>query len=236
MTIKAVGFDLFGTLIKATADRNVCLRGIYDCLHSNGVDAAYEVFVEAYRSISTQRRQVRQTELREVTNGAIVCETANLLGYDLQPTSREVREAVLAYFRPWELSLMDGALSTLKALHPAVKLGLVSNFTDVPFVEEALRTLGIRDFFGPLVISAGCGWRKPHPRIFQTLMENLRVKPQECLFVGDEVESDVRGSKTVGMLAALLAPDLVPLDDTTTGADFVIRSLEEIVPVVRRLL
>lgn len=235
MTIKAVGFDLFGTLITATADGNVCLQGIYDCLHGNGVDATYETFVETYRAIRKEQRQRSQAEHKEVTNSETICKTARLLGCNLQPTSRVVRDAVEAYFKPWELRLADGASSTLEALRPMVKLGLASNFTDVSFVEEALEALGIHDFFDSITVSAGCGWRKPNPRIFQILLRNLGVKPEECIFVGDEVDSDVRGSKMIGMLAALVAREPVVLDDGDARADFILGSLEEIVPIVRRL-
>lgn len=233
--IKAVGFDLFGTLIKATADRDACLQGIYECLCRNGMVATYEAFAEAYRAIRKQQREAGQSEHKEVTNRETVCETARLLGCDLQPRSQVVREAVQAYFRPWELRLVDGAFPTLEALRPMVKLGLVSNFTDVSFVEEALETLGIHRFFDSVTISAGCGWRKPSPRIFQILLENLSVRPEECLFVGDEVESDIEGAKTVGMLAALMAQDAMASNNVTTGADFVLGSLAELVPMVRRL-
>jgi len=234
LAIKAVGFDLFGTLIRATADGNVCLRGIYDCLNRNGVDATYEIFVETYRAIRMRQRQTSQAEHREVTNSETVCETARLLGHDLQPTSPTVRDAVRAYFRPWELRLMDGASSTLDALRPVVKLGLVSNFTDVSFVEEALESLGIHDFFDSIIVSAGCGWRKPSPRIFQILFSDLGVKPEECIFIGDEVESDIKGAKSAGMLAALVSSEATA-SDSVTGANFVIGSLEDIVPIVRRL-
>jgi len=236
LTIKAVGFDLFGTLINATADRDVCLQGIYECLCRNGMMASYGTFVETYRAIRKHQREMSQSEHKEVTNSETVCETARLLGCNLQPTSQVVREAVRAYFEPWELRLMNGASSTLEALHSIVKLGLVSNFTDVSFVEDALETLGIHDFFDSITISAGCGWRKPHPRIFEILLKDLGVKPEECLFVGDEVESDIKGAKMVGMLSALVATDPVALNQVTTGADFVLRSLEETVPIVRRLI
>jgi len=236
LAIRAVGFDLFGTLILATADRDVCLRGIYDCLHGNGVDASYEAFVETYGTVRKRQRETSQVEHREVTNCEAVCETTRLLGHDLQPTSQVVREAVRAYFRPWGLRLMDGASSTLETLRPMVKLGLVSNFTDVSFVEESLESLGIHDFFDSITVSAGCGWRKPHPRIFQTLLKNLNVKPEECLFVGDEVDSDIRGSKMVGMLAALIASGPAVPDDEAAGADFVLGSLQELIPTVRRLI
>ena len=233
MAIKAVAFDLFDTLIKATADNEACLRGIHDCLCKNGADASYEAFLDAYRSTRTRQRKVRQTEQREVTNITVVCETAKLLGCELRPESQAIREAVRAYFRPWELQLMAEAMQTLEALRPLVKLGLASNFTDVSFVEEALGVLGIGGFFDSIVVSAGCGWRKPNPRIFQALLDGLGVRPGECLFVGDDLEGDVKGSKRVGMLAALLATSPTPVN--SKEADFVIGSLEELVPIVGRL-
>jgi HAD superfamily hydrolase (TIGR01549 family) len=234
--IKAVGFDLFGTLIKATADNDTCLQGIYSCLRSNGVTVTYEIFVETYRTTRKLQRQTSQVLHKEVTNSEAVCETIRLLGHDLEPTSRVVREAVKAYFQPWRIELADGARSTLEALRPFVKLGLVSNFTDVSFIEETLRILEIHYFFDSITISAGCGWRKPSPKIFQILLEKLDIKPEECLFVGDEVDSDIKGPKTVGMRTVLLSSQVALSHESVYGADFVIGSLKEMLPIVKGLL
>ena len=232
MAIKAVGFDLFDTLVTASADGEACLRGIYDCLHCDGLEAPYETFVETYRMLRKQQRESRQAQHMEVTNSESVCGAAGFLGHSLPPTSRTVRAAVRAYFQPWSLELKKGAFSTLKALRPIVKLGLVTNFTDVPFVEECLTTCGIKGFFDVITVSAECGWRKPSPRIFQVFLRNLGVRPADCLFVGDDLESDVRGAKQAGMLAAYISPDQT-LRDNLGGADHVIHSLEEVIPLVR---
>ena len=235
MAIKAVGFDLFDTLVTASADGEACLRGIYDYLYSDGLEAPYETFVEAYRMLRKQQREARQAQHREVTNSESICGAADLLGHSLDPTSRTVRQAVRAYFQPWSLELRKGAFSTLKALRQIVKLGLVTNFTDVAFVEECLTTCGIHDFFDAITVSADCGWRKPSPRIFQVFLTNLGVSAMDCLFVGDDLESAVRGAKQAGMLVAYLAPGQ-PLRDNIGGADHVIHSLEEVVPLVREML
>ena len=48
------------------------------------------------------------------------------------------------------------------------------------------------------------GWRKPASPIFQVTLERLQVRPEQCLFVGDEPRWDIAGPAAVGISAVLL--------------------------------
>ncbi len=45
---------------------------------------------------------------------------------------------------------------------------------------------------------------KPQPVFFHELRERLRVKPEQCVMVGDNLEGDIGGAKGVGMKAVLV--------------------------------
>ncbi len=80
-----------------------------------------------------------------------------------------------------------------------------------------------RDLFDAVIISADAGYRKPNPLIFERIMEMMRLKPHEILFVGDTPHDDVMGAKQMGMHAAWirrrerLLPDGVPAPDLVIG-------------------
>jgi ribonucleotide monophosphatase NagD (HAD superfamily) len=46
-----------------------------------------------------------------------------------------------------------------------------------------------------------CG--KPEPIFFQELCNRLQVQPEQCLLIGDNLESDVAGARNVGMKTIL---------------------------------
>jgi putative hydrolase of the HAD superfamily len=43
------------------------------------------------------------------------------------------------------------------------------------------------------------GLRKPHPAIFERVLEELGVAPEDALFVGDRLFEDIRGAAELGM-------------------------------------
>jgi FMN phosphatase YigB (HAD superfamily) len=84
------------------------------------------------------------------------------------------------------------------------KIGLVSNVTLLPhLMREDMARLGLLDYFDVTVFSSEEMIRKPHPRIYQVVLERLAVAPAEAVFVGDRLREDVRGPKEAGMRAVL---------------------------------
>ncbi|HHW45626.1 MAG TPA: HAD family hydrolase [Clostridiales bacterium] len=66
---------------------------------------------------------------------------------------------------------------------------------------------------------------KPNPRIFEYALERLNLKPDEAIYVGDNIEYDIKGAKSAGLTAVWLNRynKLAPPE-----ADFCISSLPEL--------
>lgn len=94
------------------------------------------------------------------------------------------------------------ALGRLKAA--GLKLGVVSNSDGR--VEQALRDVGLAEYFEVVVDSKLVGFEKPDPRIFLPALKALQVTPEEALYVGDLYEVDVIGARRAGMDVVLLDP------------------------------
>jgi len=97
-----------------------------------------------------------------------------------------------------------GVTATLYALqHRGLKLGVISNgFSRSQ--RTKLEVLGIASLFSVTLISEEVGIKKPDQRIFQMALEELKVMASETIFIGDNLELDVRGSTAVGMRAMWL--------------------------------
>lgn len=96
---------------------------------------------------------------------------------------------------------------TLDALKAAgIPLGIISNLWafPVPYIFESAHGLG--DFFPAdhRVYSFLSGHRKPEPEIFLDGLERTGLKPEEVLMVGDNLQADCIGARSVGMQAALI--------------------------------
>lgn len=87
-------------------------------------------------------------------------------------------------------------LSTLQGRgHP---LGLVTNGS-TEGQSRKVDLLGLRRFFGCVVISETVGWKKPDPRIFHHAAAQLGEAPAACWFVGDHPVNDVLGAAGAGL-------------------------------------
>ena len=118
------------------------------------------------------------------------------------------RECAVEMTRAWERSenfdLYEDVLPVLEELRGyGLKLGLVSNTGRDLGEFLAHHTLSVDAALG----SRAHGWTKPHPSIFQAVLERLGVEPDEAAMVGDSPEDDVEGARAVGIRAFLIDRD-----------------------------
>jgi HAD superfamily hydrolase (TIGR01662 family) len=94
----------------------------------------------------------------------------------------------------------EDAISTLASLREdGYRLGLISNTSDDNNVHALVDQCGFRPFFDLILNSAGCGYRKPHPRIFQIALEHFSIQPGQAIMVGDTLEADIAGANSLGI-------------------------------------
>jgi putative hydrolase of the HAD superfamily len=82
------------------------------------------------------------------------------------------------------------------------KLGLISNFDTR--VYDVCQALGIYKYFKSFVISSEAGFAKPSPKIFEIALNEQGVLAEESIHIGDSIEHDILGAKTLGINAVLL--------------------------------
>ncbi|MGE7856888.1 MULTISPECIES: HAD family hydrolase [Bacillus] len=79
-----------------------------------------------------------------------------------------------------------------------IKIGIITNgFTK--FQMSNLSALNLHTYTNTILISEAEGMKKPHPDIFKRALQQLNVKAEECLYVGDHPENDVLGSEQIGI-------------------------------------
>ena len=69
-----------------------------------------------------------------------------------------------------------------------------------------LECTGVAGEIDVLVSSAQAGFRKPHPRIYESTLALTRFGAEDAVFVGDTLRTDVLGPQSAGIRSVLLAP------------------------------
>lgn len=94
--------------------------------------------------------------------------------------------------------MYEDTLPTLRYLDKmGMKLGIVSNHSRLirPVIEEAVGNLIESSH---IIISQEMGIYKPTPSIFLHAVAELKVSPEACVFVGDNLEGDAIGAVEKG--------------------------------------
>jgi putative hydrolase of the HAD superfamily len=82
----------------------------------------------------------------------------------------------------------------LKGLSSKYKVALLSNtMSDQPKI--LLREAGFDKYFDAIYCSRDLGIRKPNPKIFDIVLKELSVQPENTVHVGDSVEADMYGAR-----------------------------------------
>ena len=114
---------------------------------------------------------------------------------------RILAAAVNAYLKEKYLHLKPytGVAKTLRELkHQGFKLGVVSDGLRLK-AWMRLNEAGLDEYFNAVVTYEDTGKQKPAKEPFLLICDELKVKPEECLMVGDWPERDMQGGKLAGM-------------------------------------
>ena len=200
--IQAIGFDLFETLITVhRLARDETMGRLLHSLQTSGLVITREAFVPAYRAAARRFSEAAHTEGRETHNRFWISAALQELGYQVQPEDPRIARAVEAYFSAFVdyAAPIPGTVDMLAALKARYRLGLLSNLTHAPAALRIIDKLGMAPFFDAVLVSGQLGYRKPHPRVFLALLEQLGTPKEHTAFVGDNLDADVRGAQQVGI-------------------------------------
>jgi HAD superfamily hydrolase (TIGR01662 family) len=136
----------------------------------------------------------------------------------------------------WQLE--EDAIDCLTSLKKQnYLLGIVSNAGDHRDVVQLVERFNLAPFFEFVLTSAGCGYRKPHPKIFQLALEMINARAGEVAFVGDTLRADILGANQAGMYSIWITrrTDTPPDDTLPVIPEAIIKSLAELPVLLRDL-
>jgi HAD superfamily hydrolase (TIGR01549 family) len=127
--------------------------------------------------------------------------------------------------------IRKSTIELLIKLKQSYKICLVANNVR-SWVIKKLKKYNIDKFFNEIIISSDIGIRKPDPRIFTYALKKINSKPEECIFISDELNEDLTGAKILGIKTVWTKREK---EKQTFQPDFTINSLEELEKILERL-
>jgi putative hydrolase of the HAD superfamily len=99
--------------------------------------------------------------------------------------------------------IYNDVIPTLDGLvQRGIKVAAISNWDER--LAPLLRALRLDGYFQATVISSEIGFQKPSPVIFQNALDQLGLRAESVLHVGDSLQEDVQGARAAGLRAVLL--------------------------------
>lgn len=187
----AVSFDCFGTLVDADRPAEPW-AAVADELTVRDIAVPNE-WEAIYRTSHREYDRGAEAPLDEHVRLALESRGISI-------DDATAREATLAAFDA-PVTVRDGVPVALAAAREHGPVAVCSNCS-VPGLVE--RTLDRTDLaIDHVVTSVDCGWRKPHPEIFEATAETLGVPLDRLVHVGDDARTD-GGAERAGATAILL--------------------------------
>jgi len=214
--IKGVIFDLGNTLMYLDHEwEEVINQGARDLAQfvvgqGFNVDAAQfaDSFISLRRSLWVRARERQVEYTADYTLVTLLAQ----LGYE--NVSQELIEDAVNAFFSFEESYWQAypeAPATLRRLsEQGYRLALISNATYDPLIQRLVDKGGLRKWLDAVLSSAGVGFRKPHPRIFQRVLDPWGFAPSQVVMIGDTLQFDILGAHNVGLKSILATWDLYP--------------------------
>lgn len=185
--IKAVIFDMFETLVTLFTGK------IYF-----SEDIAADVGVD----LQEFRKEWHKTEEGRSTGEYTIEEVLEIVFKDLGIYSEDKVKQIAENRRECLKTTFDAmpedSFNLLKELkNRGIKIGLITNtFSDE---RDFIRQSVLFPYFDVALISYEQGIRKPAPKLFTKITEELGVEPGECLYVGDGGSKELFAARDAGM-------------------------------------
>jgi putative hydrolase of the HAD superfamily len=236
MDLRAILFDVNGTLIDIETDegQDTIYRAISRFLTYQGAQFAPEAIRDRYFAIMEEQRKSSRERYPEFDAVAIwkaLLQTAS-------PNAGNLPEEKLPQL-PLFLAELHRALSHKRLeLYPGVRevvdelgqhyaLGIVSDAQTAYAVPE-LRVVGLEGLFACTIVSGDYGYRKPDLRLFATALEALRVRPDQAIYVGNDMYHDIYGAQQAGLRAVFWPTQFGKKAYAEVAPDYIIYSFAQL--------
>ena len=195
--IKCITFDLDDTLWAVNPVIVAANKTLYQWLSDNA-----ELFVNCYqlRDFETLKQQALQ-QFPEIGHSVTLIRLKQLeigllaAGYPQDQAVALSQQAFEVFIEARnQVALFEHARSVLESLKQSGYLiGALSNGN------ADVNRVGLGDLFDFALNADGVGKEKPHPLMFEQMLHNHHLRPEQVIHIGDNPHHDIVGAKNAGL-------------------------------------
>lgn len=180
--------------------------------------AALTAYIEEHFGMKPEESEAVLKKCLEIVTGRTgdcAAQHNRLIRFDCfleQIGSTDHWKAMEMYHVYWDtlIDIMEpepGLLSFVSRLkEKGIRLGVGSDMT--AYIQyKKLRKLGVLPYLDFIVVSEEAGAEKPTRKFFGLCLEKAGCKPEECVFIGDNLKKDVLGAAACGLVGTWYHPD-----------------------------
>jgi putative hydrolase of the HAD superfamily len=225
--IKAVIFDIDNVLYNCGYQVEMARRAAVEAMTRAGLDMSVE---EGFN------------KLEEVVKryGSNFNKHYDMLVGNRSDSHRIIAAGLVAYHntKRSHLKPYDDIIPAIERLRASgYRIGVISDGLSVKQWEKLIR-LGVEDMFDSVVISEDAGVEKPDTTIFEKACNELEVPAEECIYIGDRLDTDILGANKAGMTSVRLLrgkyKEARP-KGLQEQPDFEIKRMEELLDILKRV-
>jgi len=219
--IKGIMFDLDNTLIDFMKMKKISCEEAISAMIGAGLplekEKALKILFDIYQEVGMEDKTIFQKFLKK-TLGKI---DWRILGNGIAA----YRRVHTSFYEPYPHVITT--LYNLKMKN--IKLAIVS---DAPRLKVWIRlaSMKIDHFFDVVVTNDDSKVLKPNPLPFKMALKQLKLKPKQCLMVGDNIERDINGAKKLGIKTCFAKYGNPKIKKS--GADCEIGDVKELLDIV----
>ncbi|XP_018428589.1 PREDICTED: N-acylneuraminate-9-phosphatase [Nanorana parkeri] len=202
--IKAIFFDLDNTLIDTSGASKKAIEEVVQLLKDKSQFKEDEIRLICNKF---QARLLHETfDPSEITIDHLRVLHWEKSMQEIKPGDyKDLAKESYALWKTKRLQLMTLSESTknmLCDLRKSTRLVLLTN-GERQVQREKIEACGVSAFFDAIVVGGEHSEEKPAPSIFLHCCDLVSVKPEDCVMVGDNLDTDIQGGLNAGLKATI---------------------------------
>ncbi len=222
---KAIIFDVYGTLI-STGNGSVTAAG--EILKKINVNMDAKVFYKKWKEFHKKQMD----EMQEFVTEEVVFENDLKMLYEFYHLKGNFKEDVKIMLDTLDKrKAFEETNEVLNKLSEKYKIYIGSTTDTAPLMTNIKNNNMKVD---RIYTSESLKEYKPHKAFYTKILADIKLKPEEVVFVGDSLSEDVKGPKSVGIYSVLIDRKNKYSEEEKNVADAVITDLTGLYEVMEK--